>query len=465
MIRTEQQGLQQSLLTAIRQATIDKSSLVSIVKKVAWTDPLLFYAAGNRLGYTECFYWSDPEQRVVFAGIGSAFTIADSSQNRFQDARQAWNEILEKTVVNCPAYRFGTGPILFGGFSFDPLQQKTKLWNAFSDTVLMLPAFLLTIKEGEAWLTTNQFVTHSDCAEVIENEMKQKEQQLLELCKEPLEEQFVSIVHEHEVEPEKWMQSICDVQQSMKQGHVQKVVLARELKLTLEDALDSAHVIQSLRIGQPDCYIFSLNYGGSCFLGATPERLIRKENHIFTSMCLAGSIGRGSTPEEDEHNGEALLHDEKNLVEHQYVADMIRHVMKEHCQEVNVPLYPGLMKTKNLIHLYTPVQGKGNADLLTMVEQLHPTPALGGTPRMEALTLIRQSELLDRGLYAGPIGWMDYEGNGEFAVGIRSGLINGKDVSLFAGCGIVEDSVPQLEYEETKMKFKPMLSALGGNTK
>ncbi|MFX3623749.1 MAG: isochorismate synthase MenF [Ectobacillus sp.] len=462
MIRTEQQGLQQSLLTAVEANT---ETIVSAVKKVDWIDPLLFYAAGKQLGYKERFYWSDPEQRVILAGVGSVFTIANPSEKRFQNAYNRWNELLDKMVVTRPHYEIGTGPLLFGGFSFDPLKKKTALWEGFSDTVLWLPCFMLTLKEGEAWLTVNQLVKKGDNAEHVYKWLAHAERKLLECSKQPLKEQEAALVKEYEVEPEAWMKSIEAVQTEMQRGSVQKVVLARELQLVADKAVDSAGILEALRIGQPDCYVFALDYNGSCFLGATPERLIRKEKDSFTSMCLAGSIGRGDTEEEDERKGQELLHDKKNLVEHGYVVEMIREVMESICEQVNIPYKPGLMKTKNLIHLYTPVDGKGDSDLLTMVEKLHPTPALGGTPRAEALSLIREYELLDRGLYAGPIGWLDYEGNGEFAVGIRSGLVKDNRISLFAGCGIVEDSKPQLEYEETKIKFKPMLSALGGATK
>ncbi|MCP8967588.1 isochorismate synthase [Ectobacillus ponti] len=465
MIRTEHQGLLQSLLAAVQRATHDQPVLVSAVTKVDWIDPLLFYAAGRRLGYQERLYWSDPEQRIVFAGIGSVFTIASDLQKRFPYAQETWQRLLDNVIVNGPASLFGTGPLLFGGFSFDPLREKTELWSAFADTVLVLPAMLLTMKEGESWLTINRFVRAGEDATHIYKEMTQLEEQALAFGNGTLSEACSAVEQVREVQPAAWMDSIHRVKEEIRKGHVQKVVLARELQLTMEHEPDTVAVLQAMRIGQPDCYIFAFDYNGACFLGATPERLVKKEGNKFTSMCLAGSIGRGKTPEEDERNAAALLADEKNLVEHAYVVEMIRDVLERLCEAVNIPQTPGVMRNKNLIHLHTPVEAEGDCSLLTMVELLHPTPALGGTPREEALRLIRENEQLDRGFYAGPIGWIDYEGNGEFAVGIRSALVSGEQASLFAGCGIVEDSDPLLEYEETKMKFKPMLSALGGYKK
>lgn len=306
----------------------------------------------------------------------------------------------------------------------------------------------------------NRFVSAEDCAETIYEEVVSLEEQILQESKQPLVEVKVNITSTLEVNPKQWMQAIVNVQEEMKKDNVQKVVLARELQLMMDQSMDSAHVLQALRMGQPDCYVFSFDYKGACFLGATPERLIRKEGETFTSMCLAGSMAHGTSIEEQQHNGDALLHDEKNLAEHGYVVNMIRSVLKEHCDSVDIPEHPGLLTTKNLLHLYTPVQATGNVPLLTMVEELHPTPALGGTPRLEAMQLIRDVELLDRGLYGAPIGWLDDQGNGEFAVALRCGLLQADKASLFAGCGIVIDSVPQLEYEETSLKFRPMLNAL-----
>jgi menaquinone-specific isochorismate synthase len=189
---------------------------------------------------------------------------------------------------------------------------------------------------------------------------------------------------------------------------------------------------------------------------------VKKEGDTCYSACLAGSIRRGKTFQEDEQLGQWLMHDEKNLREHQFVVQMIREAIEAVCKRVQMPSSPQLLKLQHIQHLYTPVVGeKCCVSILSIVEQMHPTPALGGTPREKAIKEIRENEPLDRGWYAAPIGWMDTEGNGEFAVAIRSGLLQGKKASIFAGCGVVGDSDPISEYEETKVKFTPMLSALG----
>lgn len=459
MIQTKQKDLHEIIRTAI-EGTMGKETLVSFVKEIDWIDPLLFYAAGKQVGYENRCYFADPNQHVIFAGVGSIFHIASDCEKRFQVAKEQWGNVKQNAVIYREQYEFGTGPLLFGGFSFDQEKEKTSLWKQFHDTTMILPAFVVTVKQEKVWLTINTFVSRDDCAEEVCDEIVSLEQRLLEESQHPLKGKKMSIISKEEIDPVGWIDSITAVQEEMKQGNVQKVVLARELQLLMNEEIDSSRVLEALRIAQADCYLFSFDYKGTCFLGATPERLIRKEGETFTSMCLAGSIANDSSIEEREQNGDALLHDEKNLAEHGYVVSMIRDILTEHCKSVNIPYKPGLLTTKHLLHLYTPVEATGDASLLTIVENLHPTPALGGTPRREAMKLIRDVERLDRGLYGAPIGWVDDEGNGEFAVALRCGLLDGEKASLFSGCGIVIDSVPQLEYEETSLKFRPMLSAL-----
>ncbi|MBO9130934.1 isochorismate synthase [Bacillus sp. 165] len=465
MITTQQQGLHVLLLNALQQAKKNNHAvLVSTVKKVAWIDPLLFYAAAAKIGMTERFYWSDPEQRVTLAGAGSAYIITNHHHNRFEESQNEWEKLLETGLIDGGSYSFGTGPLAFGGFSFDPMKQKTMLWEAFADALLLVPAFMLTIKEDGAWLTINSLVSHKDSVSDLHEKLEILEAKLMSASKQPLQETDTSINIEHEVDPVEWMKAVKQATHEMEQGLYQKVVLARELQLTLSKEVDSANVLQVLRISQSDCYVFSFDYNKCCFIGATPERLIKKEEDVLTSMCLAGTIGRGHTPEEDNLHAQMLLNDEKNLKEHGFVVEMIRTVMKQFCKEVSIPDEPGLKEMKNVLHLYTPVKGivKEGKSLLSIAERMHPTPALGGTPTSVALERIRELEQLDRGWYAAPIGWVDYQGNGEFAVGIRSALMKGRQASLFAGCGVVKDSDPEAEYEETRIKFKPMLTAFGG---
>jgi menaquinone-specific isochorismate synthase len=210
--------------------------------------------------------------------------------------------------------------------------------------------------------------------------------------------------------------------------------------------------------------VFALESEEDCFIGASPERLVKKSGKQVFSVCLAGSIARGNDAAEDESLGLELLNDPKNRIEHDYVVQMIKAAMEKVCSTYDIPTEPSLIKMKDIQHLFTPVTGslKNSASIFSLIELLHPTPALGGYPQKQAIKKIREAEILDRGLYGAPIGWLDYQGNGEFAVSIRSALIQKNEASLFAGCGVVKDSDAESEFKETAIKFKPMLSALGG---
>lgn len=179
-------------------------------------------------------------------------------------------------------------------------------------------------------------------------------------------------------------------------------------------------------------------------------------------MALAGSMGRGASPEEDERLADELLGSAKDRTEHAIVASAIREMLAGVCSEIDVAAAPTLMTLPNVRHLATPISGRvfPGRTILDLVEQLHPTPGVGGYPRDAALALIRSEERLDRGWYAGPVGWMDARGDGEFAVGIRSALLSGLEATLFTGCGIVAASDPDREYDESRWKLRPVLHAL-----
>ena len=223
--------------------------------------------------------------------------------------------------------------------------------------------------------------------------------------------------------------------------------------------------------------MFSLySVANTTLSGATPERLIcaragtseretlavAPSSYVIQTMALAGSAPRGATEIEDEQLGMDLLKSEKNQIEHRVVVETVRAVLSTLCSRVWVANEPHLLKLKNIQHLETPITGDllPGHSILEAIEDLHPTPAVGGYPRHVALETIRRTEQLDRGWYAGPIGWVGAGGSGEFAVALRSGLIAGGTATLFAGCGIVADSEPESEYAESCLKLQVMLRGL-----
>ncbi|MED3561621.1 isochorismate synthase [Bacillus xiapuensis] len=456
---------ERGLLALSRAKKLGRSILVSEVHKIAGMNPFTFFMLGKERYLGERFFWKDPKDEMVIAGIGISKQIqSDQATDRFFLVDKEWKNFLKESFIYNSYGELGIGPLMFGGFSFDPYKPKTNLWSKFSDSLFHIPKYMLSIIKGQTYLTTNIVCTPND-DESLFTKIQDERNLLLRSMNQKNETKSAILLETEEISPESWKASVEDVVKDLKAGQLKKVVLARELRLLFDDFVEPESVLNRLFEQQKDSYLFIFESNGDCFIGATPERLIKKQDHHIFSTCLAGSISRGQTEEEDHLLGETLLTDKKNLIEHRYVVEMIKEALEESCEEMILPDKPQLMKIRDIQHLYTPVVGKGKSDasLLRIVERLHPTPALGGLPKKEAVEKIREVEKLDRGFYAAPLGWMDYRENGEFAVAIRSGLIQGKEVSLFAGCGVVEDSESESEYLETGLKFRPMLRALGGN--
>ncbi|MRX72431.1 isochorismate synthase [Bacillus lacus] len=415
----------------------------------------------------ERFYWSSPDGLTTLAGLGNELVLQTDypSKERFRHIENGWKRF-KKYVYGNHQGSNGTGPLLFGGFSFDPEKGQSETWSSFSSGSFFMPSMMLTKNKYEYSLTINKVVyphesprqcavhfhkmersVHRDGQHGAGKGQKQSECFLLEVASA------------------EWLDAVKAATVSIKNKEIDKVVLAREVQLSFKEEIDLYSTLDSLQKEQDSCYIFAFENGSKCFIGATPERLVKKEGGTVLSTCLAGSIRRGLTPSEDLDLQNELLNDEKNLIEHEIVVRMIRNSLKDLCERVYSPEKPVIFKTKNIQHLYTPVRGymKKESSLLHLIEKFHPTPALGGSPQQAAVEMIRDIEPMNRGWYAGPIGWIDSHDNGEFAVAIRSGLVDGKEAHLFAGCGIVEESDPAAEYQETQIKLKPMLSALGGN--
>ncbi|WP_404444800.1 isochorismate synthase [Sutcliffiella horikoshii] len=443
-----------------KAASINQTVLISYTKKVEQLDPLHFFRKSEPFYEGQRFFWSNPDHShmMVGAGVTAEFT-AGGEDDRYHDIEAQWKRFIHHAVCNKDSQE--VGPVIYGGFSFDPKKEKTKLWDQFADALFILPTFMLTKIKGDTYITINYL---SDCDESMLKDLVKLEEELLK-SSSIKHVSTTSIVKCLEMDPVEWKESISKVTEKITEGEMDKVVLARELRVLFQDKVNVAPVLENLMKEQANSYLFTIERGTDCFLGATPEQLVKKQGNNVQSMCLAGSIARGDSVEEDSLLGKALLSDEKNMHEHDLVVQMIRASLEKVCENVSTPSEPNLYKMKHIQHLHTPVTAETSDDysLSDLIKLLHPTPALGGFPQEISLQTIREVERLDRGWYAGPLGWMDWKEDGEFVVAIRSGLLQEREASLFAGCGIVGDSDPESEYQETQIKFRPMLSALGGN--
>ncbi|WP_059283351.1 isochorismate synthase [Bacillus coahuilensis] len=441
-----------------------KPHIFSYVRKLKQIDPHLFYKNGSKIFQGERFFWKDSNSSTYLVGLGAAYTIrTDEKETRFEEIDTQWKRLTEEIVLYNPYENIiGTGPLLLGGFAYDHLNEPEEEWSHFSKGLFQLPTFMLSKVDDEYFLTINLFVSPL----LDENELRRLDEMSLTLLEgENKEVTAPTIYKATEKDGERWKQLIADLVDEMNEDSTfKKVVMARKMKLMYDQPFPSDVAIERLLERQYDSFVFSLEALNSCFLGATPERLVKKKGDQVYSTCLAGSIGRGHSLSNDNELGEELLHDKKNQEEHQLVVDVIASTMSSFCRDVSIPSSPKLLKMKDIQHLFTPVTGTldGDYSLIHMVGKFHPTPALGGVPRERAMNAIRDKEEMDRGFYAAPIGWIDYNGNGDFAVAIRSGLLYQNEAYLYSGCGVLKDSTPESEYEETSIKFRPMLRALGG---
>lgn len=438
----------------------NRSVLYSKTMKIDAIDPLQFYEAGYSIFHGTRTFWQDPKSEAVFAGAGAARTFNIENKNRFDALSNQWNAFLKDAVIDNEAS--DGGPVILGGFSFDPEKDKSHEWTSFKQGYFQLPAFMLTVNQyGHAFLTMNIVCNKGENAVSVWNRMQEQKEALLNKAVTTIQD--VNVVSIKEYEPEGWKSSITSVVKRIDNKELEKVVLARKVKVQFDDKKRSDSVLEKLRDDQSESFIFSFEAGDSCFIGATPERLIKKNHNKVLSTCLAGSIARGNTMKEDQQLGHELLNDQKNLGEHEIVVRMISKSLEDLCHQLTVPKQPVLMKMRDIQHLYTPVEGKTDrASILEFVKELHPTPALGGTPTHKAMEMIRDEEEMDRGFYAAPVGWLNAAGDGEFAVAIRSGLLSGEKAYLYAGCGVVKDSDAESEYQETLIKLRPMVRAVGG---
>lgn len=260
-----------------------------------------------------------------------------------------------------------------------------------------------------------------------------------------------------------YVASVARALERIEAGEFKKVVLARAKRLVADGDFHPLGVLNHLRQRFPDCYAFSVaNGAGQSFIGASPERLVRVVTGRMHTAALAGTVPRGESASEDAALARALLASAKDQHEHRLVLDSIRRRVADLGLTLEHPAQPRLLGLANVQHLHTPVSAAlpAGVHILDLVERLHPTPAVGGTPRAPAVAAIGELESFPRGLYAGAIGWADWRGEGEFLVGLRSALIDGATATAFAGAGIVAGSEPEKEFAETEFKFKALLDAL-----
>ncbi|XWN38498.1 MAG: isochorismate synthase [Balneola sp.] len=416
------------------------------------------------------YYWEKPSAEFSIAAAGEVSRIRTTGKNRFKDASGSGKQLINEIFHFSKLAHSKTAPHLFGGFSFYD-HNVSKDWADFGAASFTLPEWSI-IANGSLCLLTISFKLESGHTEQsLIKDIYQKLEHLNELCTsedyeavpEPDETHNIELPDKDSPEFFNWKYSIDHATDHIAKGKYEKIVLARKLNIKTPGSVCDTHILNRLRHQYPDCYSFLIRQNKSAsFIGCTPERLASFNKEFILTEGLAGSTPRGKTASEDVQLENELIRSKKDRNEHEFVINAIFKNLKSYSDSLHMPKLPSVKKLTNVQHLYTPIRAhiKKGVSKTEVLKNLHPTPAVGGYPKEQAVPYISQFEDFDRGWYAAPIGWINANGDGEFVVAIRSGLIKKDEVNFYAGCGIVKGSDPLKEWEETNLKFIPMLSAL-----
>lgn len=447
----------------------DRSTVVGATVPIAWRDPVALFAAARAVDEAAAV-WLQPETGFGLVALGSAWTVEAAGEDRFRQVATAWSNLVADAIVAGPDDVPGTGPLLVGGFGFEAEAARSAIWTGFESARLDLPTLLVTVTPARTWLTASIVVTPGETASGAARSAADKAAGLWAALAAratdpvPLVPASAVLRFAGQVpEAPEWRSTVARFAGAVGRGRLDKAVLARRVDLDADRPVDVPAVIRRLEAAAPESTIFAVGRGGRTFLGATPERLARSEGREFRTVAMAGSIGRGADAAEDARLAADLLASEKDREEQAVVVEMLRETLAPVTDWLDIPHRPSVVRLRHIQHLTTELRGRlrGPAGIVGLVERLHPTPAVGGAPRELALEMIADAERLERGWYAGPLGWVDRHGDGEFVVAIRSGVIDHRTASLFAGCGIVADSDPQLEWDESLIKLRTLATVLG----
>ncbi|MBD3336456.1 MAG: isochorismate synthase [Candidatus Eisenbacteria bacterium] len=432
------------------------SSLVSRSRRIDRAPAALdLFHDGWRRG-EPAFFWGHPAGKLWIAGVGTVAAAAPAGPGSLTAASGAHREWMRGAVVEAPRVP-GVGPVAFGAFRFDMSGAAVSPWDAGRPNLLVLPRLVLSRTGPDAWLTVNASAAEAGPSSLL---LDTAIAETAEIPPAPVEMPEVTALDEPQ--REEWLRSVERALERIAGQEVHKTTLARRAVLRFADTLPPAALIRRLLGEYPDCRSFAVGIGRRCFLGASPELLIGQSRGAVTSLCLAGSAGRGADAAADAAARRELLEDRKERWEHELVVRWITERLGEHVADLEWNRTPRFRILPSVQHLETVFRGRsrGGANLLRLVDAIHPTPAVAGKPLDVALPILGEEEDFDRGWYGGPVGWVDRAGEGEMALGIRSALLDGSEAHLFAGAGIVEGSRPEKEWEELRMKFQPLLQAL-----
>ncbi len=421
--------------------------IVRVAVPVAPVDPFAWLRA-QQAG--EKIYWSGRGDGAEVAAVG----VADRHAAAAPDGLDALeDDLLPLLATNCTA-RY------YGGLRFDPAQAAEGAWQAFGAYHFVLPRFELRVERGEVMLACNLVLPH----DLGRREAILQQIHALAFPLQPLEGALpLPILRTDAPDRDGWRRNIAWALNAFSKEKLGKVVLARRAVFGFAENLDPLLLLKRLAAATPGCFHFGFQpEPGLTFVGASPERLVRRDGRRVQSEAVAGTRPRGATAHDDDRLRDELLHSEKDQREHAFVRRSIKETLGPLCETLQVETITGDMKLAHGRHLRSGIDGtlREGVTHFDLLCALHPTPAVGGYPTPEALEAIRRLEPFDRGWYAGPVGWLGADA-AEFAVGIRTGLVAPRRLALFSGAGIVEGSVPEAEWDEIEQKIADFVEVLG----
>jgi isochorismate synthase len=413
--------------------------------------------------------WSCLEQpdrdRAALAALGAVHELASSGPRRFVELDARWRAVVAAALADPPPGPAGTGLLCVGGFAFAPDGGGSPAWSGFQPASLVVPEVSLARRGDRTWLTVSQAVGADDTEDDVLGRVAQRLGELREAPLPLLDPDPTGTFRIHSpMPPSHYEEAVARAVQRIRAGELEKVVLAREVQVEAPTDHDPGAVFDVLRQGFPSCFVYAVGRAGATFIGASPELLIRRDGQRASTVSLAGSIRRSADPSVDDHLGERLLGSDKDRHENAIVARRIAKALAPYSVWVTSAPEPVVIRVANIQHLAAPIRAQlaRPVGAIELAGALHPTPAVGGEPGALAERTIPALEGLDRGWYAGAVGWSDLTGDGEFLVALRCALLRGRVASCYAGAGIVADSDPASELAETEVKLAALLPVLAG---
>lgn len=454
----------ESLRPAVERAlSRGKRTLVSITSPVEGIDPCAAVFA-SRLATDRWFCWEQPDRGFALAALGVAHEVVSRGPDRFRDVATECLTVGQDAIASAPeGLPPGAGPVWVGGFAFDPEGGGSSTWSSLAPASMALPELSICRSGDGTFLTVNAVVRPGDEPGEKADALAAR---LSGLRDEPLPLLDPHPTSRAEIRsalpPGQFERSIAAASERIEAGELSKVVLAREVIVAGAAAHDPAALFGAMREQFSSCFCFCCGTPEAAFVGASPELLVRRSGASVSTVALAGSTRRSSDPTVDDHLGEQLLRSDKERREQRIVAERIVRALRPHAVWVEQAPEPEIVKVANIQHLATPVvaQLAEPHSAIELAGLLHPTPAVGGEPWPAAAATIAALEGMDRGWYAGPVGWMDAAEDGELCVALRSALLRDREAHLYAGVGVVAGSDPAAELAETEVKLEALLPLL-----